>query len=553
MIDTQEFSHESPFKQAHNDSASNYNLTNTTPDLVKFQLQEQYRSSLNTDANNNEPPSSFSLHQNGAYPFQNSFNHQLEKNAALYPSLVNIPSLSSTPTSTDDDEGDNISLDTFLHSGKPNYLNLKVLIENAAFDSSQLGKDSVLPLNEVQKLKQKVAGKLELQQYLLSKISVSQQFINEVVFKDGAEPEILLRVIKTVSSLQAQLISNNKELDEARQKVNNHNLSCMLLRYIEDVKRSRLDDDDDVVERTADSYPEEKLGKVSSSVSSSPVKQRRSSPILFELLSSHIASIAAQRNVTLSPPPTDDDVEMKISWLQQCIDAILLKPVTSQSTEDTTSIANNSMLDKLFTTSPSSDPNKTLTEYKTALTDLKFSYQYLAKEYELSRISSSKLIQDYRKKIDKLEKDKGIVDPVSCRSSVSEALSPTHSTSLENKNKEITKLRKELNLLKVDNIGVSKRSSLAISPRYNGGDYSSPATGKTPGNSDDDDATSQILSITSRNATTSASGVSNSILRSEFKKIVSEMQDFYEQELAEERMLRKRLEEEFDRFRSGQN
>ena len=244
---------------------------------------------------------------------------------------------------------------------------------------------------------------------------------------------------------------------------------------------------------------------------------------------------------------------MKISWLQQCIDAILLKPVTSQSTEDTTSIANNSMLDKLFTTSPSSDPNKTLTEYKTALTDLKFSYQYLAKEYELSRISSSKLIQDYRKKIDKLEKDKGIVDPVSCRSSVSEALSPTHSTSLENKNKEITKLRKELNLLKVDNIGVSKRSSLAISPRYNGGDYSSPATGKTPGNSDDDDATSQILSITSRNATTSASGVSNSILRSEFKKIVSEMQDFYEQELAEERMLRKRLEEEFDRFRSGQN
>ncbi|CCG21574.1 hypothetical protein CORT_0A11890 [Candida orthopsilosis Co 90-125] len=544
MIDTQVFNHESPFKQTHNDSANSYNLTNTTPDLVKFQLQEQYRSSLNvaTEANAHDLPSS----SQNAYPFQDPFNHHLQASSVLYPSLINIPSLSSTPTSTDDDEADNISIDAFLQSSKPNYMNLKVLIENAAFDSTQLAKESILPLNEVQKLKHIVEEKVELQQYLLSKIALSQQFINEVVYKEDVESETLLRVIKTVSSLQSQLISNNKELDDARQKVNNHNLSCMLLGYIEDVKRSRFEDEGP----NTQSYSEDQAGKPSSSVTSSPAKQHRTSPKLYESLSAYIANIAAQRNVTLAPPPTDDVVEIKINWLQECIDAILLKPVASQSTDDTSLIGNNSMLEKSFTTLSSSDVNKTLSEYKTALTDLKFSYQYLAKEYELSRISSSKLIQDYRKKIDKLEKDRGIADSESCRSSMSGSMSPSYSTSIDNKNKEITKLRKELNLLKVDNIGVSKRSSAATSLKYNSGDFSSTTTGKNSGTSDEDDVTSQISSIASRGGTTSASGVSNSILRSEFKKIVSEMQDFYEQELAEERMLRKRLEDNFDRFKN---
>ncbi|KAI5953934.1 PEA2 [Candida margitis] len=546
MIDTQAFNQESPFKQTHNDSASHYNLTNTTQDLVKFQLQEQYRSSLNVaaDANPNGPsPSLF----HDSFRSQDSFNNHLQASAALYPSLINIPSLSSTPTSTDDDEAENYSLDMFLQSNKPNYMNLKILIENAAFDSDQLGNESVLPLHEIEKLKQKVEEKQELQQYLLSKIAVSQQFINEVVYKDNVDSETLIRVIKTVSSLQSQLISNNKELDDARQKVNNHNLSCMLLGYIEDVKRSRLDEED----QSTETLSEDQVGKLPSSTTSSPTKQSHSSPKLFESLCAHIASIAAQRNVTLAPPPTDDDdVAVKLSWMQHSIDAVLLKPATSQLTEDTTVIANNSMTEKSFTSSPSTDSSKTLAEYRTALTDLKFSYQYLAKEYELSRISSSKLIQDYRKRIEKLEKNKGIFDSDSCRSSVSGSISPIHATSLESKNKEITKLRKELNLLKVDNIGVSKRSSAATSLKHSSADFSSPQVGKNSGTSDEDDTTSQISSVASRGGATSASGVSNGILRSEFKKIVSEMQDFYEQELAEERMVRKRLEEDFDRLSS---
>lgn len=552
MIDTHEFNHESPFKQTHNESTNTYNLTNTTQDLIKFQLQEQYRSALNvtSEVNIQDPSSS----AQNSYPFQDPFNQRLQSSAALYPSLTNnVPSLSSTPTNTDvDEEGDTISLDAFLHSSKPNYMNLKILVENAAFDSSQLAKESILPIHEIQKLKQKVEEKLELQQYLLSKIALSQQFINEVVYKEDVENETLLRVIKTVSSLQSQLISNNEQLDDAREKVNNHNLSCMLLGYIEDVKRSRLHD-----QQQSEAYSDDQMAKYSNSVTSSPARQQQHnhlSPKLFESLSAHIASIAVQRNVTLAPPPTSNEVnvEAKVHWLQQCIDAILLKPATSQSTEDTSSIANHSMLEKLISTSPSSE-HKTLSEYKTALADLKFSYQYLAKEYELSRLSSSKLIQDYRKKIDKLEKERGVTDLPSHLSSFSTTTSPSHSISLENKDKEISKLRKELHLLKVDNIGVSKHSSIATSLKYNSGDFSSPTVGKGSGTSDDDDVTSQILSVASKNPITTASGVSNGILRSEFKKIVSEMQDFYEQELAEERMLRRRLEENYNQMKNNNN
>ncbi|KAI5957561.1 PEA2 [Candida theae] len=554
MINTHEFNQQSPFKQTQCGSANSYNLTNTTQDLVKFQLQEQYRSSLNVGSEKQQGSS-----QN-QYPLQDAFNHHLQSNASLYPSLTNnVPSLSSTPTSTDDDEeGDNTScLDSFLQSTKPNYVNLRILVENAAFDSSQFGKESILPLYEVQKLKQKVEEKLELQQYLLSKIALSQQFINEVIHKEGVvESEILLRVIKTLSSLQSKLLSNNKELDDAREKVNNHNLSCMLLGYIEDVKRNRFDG-----QHVSEGYlDEDQTGKFSNSVTSSPTRRIHTSPKLYESLSAHLASIAVQRDVTLAPPPPppsspEEDLDTKVQWLQQCIDAILLKPVTSQSTEDTSSIANNSMLEKSLTTSSSSDTNKTLTEYKTALTDLKFSYQYLAKEYELSRLSSSRLIQDYRKKLDKLEKDKDVTDSKSHRSSYSSSMPLGNSDSIENKDKEITKLRKELHLLKVDHIGASKRSSMATPLKYNSGEFSSPTrtSGKSSNTSDEDDVARQISSTVSRGtaATTSASGVSNSILRSEFKKIVSEMQDFYEQELAEERMMRRKVEEEFNQLKKG--
>lgn len=46
MIDTEAFVRNSPFKLTHNDSSDRYNLNNTTPDLLKFQLQEQYRSTM---------------------------------------------------------------------------------------------------------------------------------------------------------------------------------------------------------------------------------------------------------------------------------------------------------------------------------------------------------------------------------------------------------------------------------------------------------------------------------------------------------------------------
>ena len=120
--------------------------------------------------------------------------------------------------------------------------------------------------------------------------------------------------------------------------------------------------------------------------------------------------------------------------------------------------------------------SKTRQEYKTALNDLRFSYEYLSKEYEHSRDSSNKLIHDYRKKISQLERDLktrsanveelmtppttttgsiGSTRPVTTTTTLTSTSSTSPSISydlLESKDKEISRLRKELNLLKLINL-----------------------------------------------------------------------------------------------------
>ena len=101
-------------------------------------------------------------------------------------------------------------------------------------------------------------------------------------------------------------------------------------------------------------------------------------------------------------------------------------------------------------------PDKIVSEYKTALNDLKFSYEYLAKEYEMSKISSDKVIHDYRKKITELEQQ--LQSKTDLMTPPETASFGSDSDSLENKDKEISRLRKELNMLKIDKLGKSYTS-----------------------------------------------------------------------------------------------
>ncbi|KAI5951825.1 PEA2 [Candida jiufengensis] len=553
MIDNELFLKNSPFNQSHTDSSNNYNLTNTTSDLIKFQLQEQYRNSINKNNESNldinEPK-----YEHTKDLFQDSFHNHLQRKLDSNQILLNVPSLSSTPTSTEDEDEeeneDEYSLDSFLSQTNPNnYLNLKILIENSIFESTNINKNSILSITDIQFLKHDIEEKEEIINYLKSKISLSQQFINEVV-TNNTEASTLNRIIKTMTSLQNQLIINTQDLESSRQKLNNHNLSCLLLGYIEDIKRSQEEDQFSKPSSSHTNSP----GKISSSTLSSP-KKLHNSQKLIDSVFAHIASIAAQRGISLPSPSSalsnedDEENDSRSIWLQQCIDTILLNspsPSPDSNTYNDTSISKSTTEDK---------PK----DYKTAFNDLRFSYEYLAKEYELSKLSTSKSIQEYKKKLDKVERLKNLEN-----SSTSTLTSPSK-LSLETKDKEISKLRKELLSLKIDKMGSSSSNlitSPSLEPNYsttsitnsslflsNGQSVSTRGSSTSnPGStiSDEDD----INSIHSLNKPiTTNNGISNGMLRKEFKKIVSEMQDQYEIELTEEKIRRQKLEEELEELK----
>ncbi|KAI5964663.1 PEA2 [Candida pseudojiufengensis] len=572
MIDNELFIRDSPFKQTHTDSSNNFNLSNTTSDLIKFQLQEQYRHSLTKVNENLSTTKGDDLNYNNhRISFQQPFHNHLQQKLDSNQISLNIPSLSSTPTSgstdeSDNDDEDDCSLDSFLSQTNPNvYLNLKVLIENSIFESTYVNKNSILSLNEVKILKNHIEDKEVIIGYLKSKILLSQQFINKVITND-TESSTLIRIIKTITSLQDQLILNTQDLDESRQKLNNHNLSCLLLGYIEDIKRSREEDQFEQPTISNTNSP----GKISNSTLTSSPKKLQKSQKLIDSIFAHIANIAAQRGISLPSPSSsnsgegeEEEVENKLKsiWLQECIDTILINtPSTKSSPTPDTTTHNESSFSKSTTTTTTEKPR----DYKTAFNDLRFSYEYLAKEYELSKLSTSKLIQEYKKKLDKVERLKSIENL-----STSTLTSPTK-LSLESKEKEILKLRKELLALKIDKIGSNTISSSSssnlispnldsnfsnnLSPMNSGSIFlstgqSSTTRGSTTSNtgstlSDEDDLNS--IHSFNKPVSNSGGGVSNAMLRKEFKKIVSEMQDQYEFELTEERMRRQKLEEELE-------
>ena len=196
MIDTEAFVRNSPFKLTHNDSSDRYNLNNTTPDLLKFQLQEQYRSTMSElhkdaldttkhhlDDNDNDNTTTTNMNFSNGQTLQDSFsNHlqsQLDSDAIHLSTSTGNLSIYSTTTSTyvedetdqnqnkllgENDDANN--LDSFISSqlNKPNYLNLKILIENSIFDTNKITQTSILPLNEVRILKQVIDEKQDLQQ-----------------------------------------------------------------------------------------------------------------------------------------------------------------------------------------------------------------------------------------------------------------------------------------------------------------------------------------------------------------------------------------------------
>ena len=503
MIDTDKFVNASPFKVIHGDQ--NFTVSNTTPDLLKFQLQQQYRSKLKQLKENHSDElsllnthlidSSFDSHLQSKL---DSSTVQITQNQLLSPARTpkradpNSPGNDSIP-SLESDFGSDGELDSFISksSASSNYLNLRILIENSLFDLAKINKDAIMSLSSLKTLKRSIESHAETKEYLNSKLSLSQQLLTDA---GDLDEELQIKLYKSFIQLSTQLNHVSHELADMTTKLNNHNLACLVLGYVEDVRLS--------------------------SSKLTPNNTQESLDPLF----SKIVNIAVKRNVTL-PDPDEKD---KVSWAETCIEKLLDEmPKTKDGDENRNSLQSTASI-----SSPKS--------LQTAINDLQFSHQYLIKEYEHSRENSQKLINEYRKRIAFLESKSDETDPALSYESYDR-------DSVTNKDKEIAKLRKELNLLKIDKLGSNVRSS-PLRLDNNGSNFNL----ETPPNTEsgDDDETGSIMSGFSATRP-STSGMSNGILRKEFKKIVSDIQDQYEVELEEERLRRRQLQEELDQLRQA--
>lgn len=511
----------SPFQVANGD---HYNLNNTTPELLKFLLHEQTR----------QPPMlapllmdvEFNAHLQHVIDANNlSIDFDHDENDEF---LRDGVSGSSTPSSDISEP-----LKAVSGADKTNYMNLKVLIENSVFDASKMSLKSVLSLHKAKLLKQLIADKKDHKEYLEQRISISNQFCSTLLANPDSsvpgrspvsdlDPGLLLKILKQNIELQQQLMTISAELDSLNQKLTNHNLSCLVLGYVKDVELSSSASGMD-------------LASASKGIPIDPASQQS-----FESLFAHIASLAVQKNVPL-PDHTlelDSTLPGKIAWAQKCIDAIVRSPSSSSApsmpsapstatstltrgTDGSLSVDNSVLNDHSFLSATpyalnNSALDKTISEYKIALNDLRFSHQFFMKEYEYLKENSLKTILDYRRKNAALEKE-----VARYRNGSSMSLNDHSRDTLDAKDKEIAQLRKDINLLKVEYLGnKSPRNSIA-----------SPTLLFAP------DINNNVSPTQKSNSASSA------ILRKEFKKMVTDMQDRYEVELGEERLKRRQLED----------
>lgn len=479
----------SSFLLAHGDQ---YNLANTTPELLKFQLQEQNRMEhtpqlgpLLLDPNFNSHLQSVLMSKEVSIDdSENEANDEFPGAGALG---VSTPALEVLETKLD------------VHT--PNYLNLKVLIENLVFDTAKINQRAIMSLPKVQAMKRRIADKQEHKDYLQKRIGLSSQFCTLIFNSDSPDLDssLVLKVLKQNIDLQEQLMTLSAELDALTTALNNHNLACLVLGYVEDVKFQ----------------------------SAAPIQNapHAESSMAFESLFSHIALVAAQRNVALPEHPEESDVSLqgKVEWAQGCIDAILASgpetPVGDRSIlEDNSVLRDHSFLSASPYKAINAPQEKVLSEYKLALNDLRFSHKYFMKEYDYLKENSLKTISEYRKKNAILEEEMQLL-----------RLPDVGTDSLDAKDKEIALLRKELSLMKIETLGnkASHNPQIASPSLLSGmeGEEHTADVGDSP-----------------QSVYKYGQSMSNAILRKEFKKIVLDIQDQYEVELGEERLKRRQLE-----------
>lgn len=565
QIDADVLAKNSPFKILQGKEYG-ANTIDSTPELLNFQLQNQHNNKMQ-ELNEKERTAGTDLLY--SLELQGSFNERLQM--LLDQKQVKIeeevPGLDSSPSLKDEESDTNSErLDSETEGTgkmKPNYLNLRVLIENSVFDVSMIKKEAILTLSHLKHLKKTLQYKLETRDYLLSKFQISHEFLLSLITNPKWEEQLdvpfLLKSLKLNVKLQDVLFSINNDIESLTRKLNNHNHACLVLGYVEDIRLAALSSGSMNAEANCSQFSMNEKQDHSLSTSESVQKS-------FDSLFSLIASTAAQRNIQLPSPTFKEDEQSsfasRLDWTQKCIATIVLdqkqgsRPHSNDEaiTEEIagglhdSAQASQSKLAPFGATSDISlggENEKSVSELKTALNDLRFSHQYLTREFEHSRASSMKTIQEYRKRMNFLEKEINKVKDAE------EGQREISCDDIEAKDREISKLRKDLNLLRIETLGYRTSKSPSSSCSANISCLSPVAANleylEEKGYPGEQSSPYEIR------PNSSGSSMSTGILRDEFKKIVEELHDQYELELCEERMRRRKLEEELKNLTKDKN
>ncbi|CAL9728185.1 protein Pea2p [Monosporozyma unispora] len=237
----------------------------------------------------------------------------------------------------------------------------------------------------------------------------------------------------------------------------------------------------------------------------------------IQQLTSYLLSNTIKEGIELRPK---DGMTDSTEFLKNCIDSLI--EITVQNKKDiptpNSNSSNNSELDTKHYESVQGYPDQKykdleakLTEMTTAFNDLKLAHSFLTKQYENDHNDSLKDIE----KLSRTNKE------------LQEKLLNYHSN-----------LAKREAAESQENSDISRTNSIFNSPSKN---FSSPALGhtenwilQTPSTAD------------SNGANTDMKSASLSMMKSEFRRLLTETQRKYEKEISKERQMRKQLQNELN-------
>lgn len=243
-------------------------------------------------------------------------------------------------------------------------------------------------------------------------------------------------------------------------------------------------------------------------------------------LISYVASIAVQLNVALPPPQADGS---KSEWARSCVDSLLASSSAAPAVKN--------------------EAEPEVAKLKTALQDLQFAHQYLTKQYGDERSLNSEIMDSYKKKSLSLE-NKLSESSIQLERATQRTILVEHEKNVllekyEGVTRTLHDLKREMALIRIDNIGPD--SAMSSPSRHHQVSPSSPVTGLTMPLEQESNPKTPLMQQTRSSHLPSPPSPprfssSISVLRKEFKKMVVDLHNEYENELEKEKSERMRLQ-----------